>query len=321
MLEYILFVIGIFLLLKGADYLVDGSSSLAKKFKISNLVIGLTIVAFGTSIPELVVNIIASLKGNGDIAFGNIVGSNIANILLILGITATITSLKIQHSTTWKEIPFSLLAAIVLFIFASAMMLDKLALNSISRSEGIILLLFFTIFLYYVFELAKKNKNQMEDKKLEIKKISSAKIFLYILVGLVALYIGGKWTVEGAVALARLIGLSEYFISLTIVAVGTSLPELFTSVKAAIKGNSDLAVGNIVGSNIFNIFWILGVSAIIIPISFPAFAIIDLSILLGTSFLLFLFMFIGKKHELERWQGIIFILLYAAYIVYLILRS
>jgi len=321
MLEYLLFVVGIFLLLKGADYLVDGSSSLAKKFKISTLAIGLTIVAFGTSMPELTVNIIAALKGNGDIAFGNIVGSNMANILLILGITAVITNLKVQHSTVWKEIPFSLLAAIVIFVFASAMMLDKLALNSILRFEGIILLLFFAIFLYYVFELTKKNKNQMEDTKLEIKKFSSAKIFLYILGGLIALYIGGKWTVEGAVALARLMGMSEYFISLTIVAVGTSLPELFTSVTAARKGDVDLAVGNIVGSNIFNIFWILGVTAIITPIVIPTFAIIDLSILLGISFLLFLFMFIGKKHELERWQGVVFVLLYVAYIIYLILRN
>jgi len=321
MLEYILFVIGIFLLIKGADYLVDGSSSLAKKFKVPTLVIGLTIVAFGTSMPELIVNILASLKGNGDIAFGNIVGSNIANILLILGITATIKLLKVQHSTTWKEIPFSLLAAIVLLVFASTMFLDKLAISSILRFEGIILLLFFAIFLYYVIELARRNKSQMKDDKLEIKKLSSLKIFLYILGGLVALYFGGKLVVEGAVALARLFGMSEYFISLTIVAVGTSLPELVTSIIAALKGDSDMAIGNVVGSNIFNIFWILGVSALIAPITIPTFAIIDLLVLLGTTFLLFLFMFIGRKHELERWQGMVFILMYVAYIVHLIMRS
>lgn len=321
MLEYILFVVGIFLLIKGADYLVDGSSSLAKKFKVPTLVIGLTIVAFGTSMPELIVNILASLKGNGDIAFGNIVGSNIANILLILGITATIKLLKVQHSTTWKEIPFSLLAAIVLLVFASTMFLDKLAISSILRFEGIILLLFFAIFLYYVIELARRNKSQMKDDKLEIKKLSSLKIFLYILGGLVALYFGGKLVVEGAVALARLFGMSEYFISLTIVAVGTSLPELVTSIIAALKGDSDMAIGNVVGSNIFNIFWILGVSALIAPITIPTFAIIDLLVLLGTTFLLFLFMFIGRKHELERWQGMVFILMYVAYIVHLIMRS
>jgi len=321
MLEYILFVIGIFLLIKGADYLVDGSSSLAKKFKVPTLVIGLTIVAFGTSMPELVVNVIAGLKGSGDIAFGNIVGSNIANILLILGITASIYSVKVHKSTTWKEIPFALLAVIVLFVFASTMVLDRLNLNSIFRFQGILLLLFFGIFLYYVFELAKRNKAQMEDDKLEIKKLSSMKIFLYIIVGLVALYFGGKWTVEGAVSLARLIGMSEYFISLTIVAIGTSLPELITSIIAAMKKDVDLAVGNIVGSNIFNIFWILGVSALITPIAIPTFAIIDLSILLGITALLFLFMFIGKKHELEKWQGIVFVLMYVAYIIYLIMRG
>jgi cation:H+ antiporter len=270
MIEYILFVIGIFLLLKGADYLVEGSSSLAKKFGIPTLVIGLTIVAFGTSMPELIVNIIAAVKGSGDIALGNILGSNIANILLILGITAAIASIKVQHSTTWKEIPFSLLAAIVILVFSSVLALDGLAVNSILRSEGIILLLFFGIFLYYVFELTMKNKSKMKDDKLEIKTLSSFKIFLYILAGLVALYFGGTWTVDGAVAIARLFGMSEYFISLTIVAIGTSLPELITSIIAARKHDVDLAVGNIVGSNIFNIFWILGITSLIHPISIPS---------------------------------------------------
>ena len=321
MIEYILFILGIFLLVKGADYLVDGSSSLAKKFKVPTLVIGLTIVAFGTSMPELVVNVFASLKGSGDIAFGNIIGSNIANILLILGITASLKSIKIQHSTTWKEIPFSFLAVIVLFVFASTMALDKLSLNYILRFEGIIFLLFFAIFLCHVFELAKRNKSQMKDDKIEIKKLSPIKIFLYIIGGLIALYFGGKWTVDGAVSLARLVGMNEYFISLTIVSVGTSLPELITSITAALKGDPDMAIGNIVGSNIFNIFWILGVSALIAPIAIPTFAIIDLTILLGATFLLFLFMFIGRKHELERHQGIIFILLYICYVVYLLKRG
>ena len=321
MIEYILFVIGIILLLKGADYLVDGASALAKKLRVPTLVIGLTIVAFGTSMPELVVNIIAALKGSGDIAFGNIVGSNIFNILLILGVASVMRNLKVQHSTTWKEIPFSLLAVVVLFVFAGKLFLDKLNIHSILRVEGIILVLFFIIFLYYVFELARRNKNKLEDNKLEIKKLSHWKIWLYILGGLVALYFGGKWTVDGAVSLARLIGISEYLISLTIVAGGTSLPELVTSVIAARKGDADLAIGNIVGSNIFNIFWILGVSAIITPIILPAFAIADLVVLLGTTLLLFLFMFIGKKHELERWQGVIFILLYVAYVYYLIIRG
>lgn len=321
MIEYILFVLGIFLLIKGADYLVGGSSSLAKKLKVPTLVIGLTVVAFGTSMPELVVNVLAALKGSSDIAFGNIIGSNIANILLILGITASITTIKVQHSTVWKEIPFSFLAAIVLFVFSTTMFLDGLSINSIFRFEGILLLLFFAIFLYYVFELAKRNKSQMEDNKLEIKKLSSLNIFLYIAGGLLLLYFGGKWVVEGAVALARFFGMSEYFISLTIVSIGTSLPELITSIVAGLKGDSDMAVGNVVGSNIFNIFWVLGISAIISPIIIPSFAIVDLLILLGTTFLLFLFMFIGKKHELEKSQGIMFVLSYALYIFYLIKRG
>lgn len=321
MLEYILFFVGIFLLLKGADYLVEGSSSLAKKFGIPTLVIGLTIVAFGTSMPELVVNILASIKGNGDIAFGNIVGSNIANILLILGITAIITNLKVQHTTTWKEIPFSLLAAIVLFVFVNTLVLDGLELSYLLRFEAILLLLFFIIFLYYIVELTKRNRSQMKDKNMEIKKLSGLKITFYILFGLVGLYLGGKLVVDGAVSLARLFGMSEYFISLTIIAVGTSLPELITSIIAALRKDMDLAVGNIIGSNIFNILWILGVSALITPLKIPRFAIVDLSILLGVTLLLFLFMFVGKKHELERKQGIIFVLIYVAYIVYLLLRG
>jgi len=321
MLEYILFVVGIFLLIKGADYLVDGSSSLAKKLKVPTLVIGLTIVAFGTSMPELVVNILSAIRGSGDIAFGNIVGSNIANILLILGITGVIRNLKVQHSTTWKEIPFSLLAVVVLLVFANTLTLDKLNITSLLRFEGIILILFFAIFLHYVFELARRNRSRVEDKKIDIKKHSGLMIFLMIFGGLVALYFGGKWTVDGAISFARIFGLSEYFIGLTIVAVGTSLPELFTSIIAAKKGDADLAIGNVVGSNIFNIFWILGVTAMILPISLPIFANVDLLILLGTTILLFMFIFVGKKHELERWQGAIFILLYIAYIYYLIFRG
>lgn len=320
MIEYVLFVIGIFLLLKGADYLVDGSSSLAKKFKIPTLVIGLTIVAFGTSMPELVVNLLAALSGKSDIAFGNIVGSNIANILLILGVTALMVPLKVQHSTTWKEIPFSLLAAIAILIFANTLYLDNLTNNTILRSEGLILLLFFGIFLYYVFELTRKGKDNLEDKNIEIKKLSSLKITSYIIGGLIALYFGGKFTVDGAVAIARLLGMSEYFISLTIVAVGTSLPELVTSIIAAKKGDADMAIGNVVGSNIFNIFWILGISSLITPITIPTFASIDLLVLVATTFALFFFMFIGKKHELERWQGIVFVISYVFYIAYLILR-
>lgn len=320
MLIYILFVIGIFLLLKGADYLVDGASSLAKKFGISTLVIGLTVVAFGTSMPELVVNILASLKGQGDIALGNIIGSSIANILLILGITAIITNIKVQKSTIWKEIPFSFLATLIILLFASVKFLDNLELTHIVRFEGLILLCFFAIFLVYTFGLAKKGKTEeKKEEDSEIKKLSSLKVFLYIFGGLVALYLGGKWTVEGAVAISRLLGMSEYFISLTVVAVGTSLPELVTSVIAARKGDSDMAIGNVVGSNIFNVLWILGVSSLITPILIPSFAIVDLVVTLFITLLLFLFVF--RKQKLTRTHGIIFVILYIIYVAYLLTRG
>jgi cation:H+ antiporter len=322
MIEYLLLAIGIVLLIKGADFLVDGSSALAKKFGIPTLIIGLTIVAFGTSMPELVINVIAAIKGNGNIAFGNVIGSNIANILLILGITSIITKIKVQHSTVWREIPFSLIAAIILFVFASNYLPIDNSQKALSVTEGIILLLFFSVFLYYVFEMARKGKNkELRDEKIEIKKLSSLMIAAYIIGGLIALYFGGKFTVEGAIALARFFGMSEYFISLTIVAIGTSLPELITSIIAAIKKDDDLAVGNVVGSNIFNIFLVLGVSALINPIIIPATAIFDLSVLLITTTLLFLFMFVGTKHELKKWQGIAFIGLYVAYIIFLLIRG
>jgi|SRR3989338_640917 len=323
MLEYILFIIGIFLLIKGADYLVEGSSSLAKKLGISSLVIGLTIVAIGTSTPELVVNIIAAMHDKGDVGFGNIVGSSLANILLILGLSAAIASLRVQKSTIWKEIPFAFLASLVLLVFAGKAFLNSSG-NQILRSEGIILLIFFSIFLYYVFELARSSKSENKkekDEKNEIRKHSGLIIFIMIVGGLLALYLGGKWTVEGAVAIARAFGLSEYFIGLTIIAVGTSLPELFTSIIAAKKKDVDLAVGNIVGSNIVNIFLILGITSIISPLTLPAYAITDLLILAGATFLLFLFTFTGKKHEIERWEGALFLLLYILYIAFLIMRG
>jgi cation:H+ antiporter len=321
MFAYILFIIGIGLLLKGADYLVEGSSSLAKKLRIPTLVIGLTIVAFGTSAPELVVNIVSALNGAADVSFGNILGSNMANLLLILGISAVIINLKVQRSTIWKEIPLSFLAVLLLLFFLIMPLLGDSNNKYLSRIDGGILILFFIIFLIYTFNLARKNKNQMSSKELEIKTHSNLIIFIMIIVGLAGLYFGGQWVVNGAVYAARQLGLSEFLISATIIAIGTSLPELITSIVAAKKGNADLAIGNVVGSNIFNILWILGLTAIITPIKFPAGILFDIIALLIATALFFLFMFIGKKHELERWQGVIFILLYLAYIYYLIIRG
>lgn len=316
MLTYFLFVVGFVLLIKGADWLVDGASSIARKLKISNIVIGLTIVAFGTSAPELIVNIMASIRGNSDIAIGNVVGSNIANILLILGISAIIFPLAVKKGTVFKEIPLSLLAVLALWLMANDILLDGASRNVLSMIDGFIFILFFIIFLYYTFGISKATGQ--EEKVKELKVVTS--VFM-VLVGIIALTVGGNWIVEGAILIAKQLGISEALIGLTIVAIGTSLPELATSAMAAYKKNPDIAMGNVVGSNIFNIFWILGVSALIHPINFSAIMNFDIYFLVFTTALLFTVMFIGKKHILERWQGLLFILIYVAYIVYLIARG
>jgi len=316
MLEYVMLVAGLAILVKGADFLVDGSSSLAKKVGVSTLVIGLTIVAFGTSMPELVVNIAAALQGADDVSIGNIIGSSIANILLILGISAVIFNLKVQQSTIWREIPLALLAALALLASYAKIYTDSVA-PVLLRSEGILFLLFFVIFLIYVLTLAKNSKANNE----AIKTFSNARTAVMIIGGLMALFVGGRWTVEGAIYVARAAGLSDYFISATIVAVGTSLPELVTSIVAAFKKNFDLSIGNIVGSNIFNIFFILGITALISPVQFIASAGADLILLVFSTALLFAFMLIGRKHELQRWQGVVFLMCYAGYVYMLVIRG
>lgn len=321
MIKYFLFLLGIFFLIKGACYIVEGSSSLANKLGVPTLVIGLTIVAFGTSTPELVVNIFAAIRGSTDIAFGNIIGSNIANILLVLGLAAIIKPIKLVVSTIWKEIPFSFLAVVILFIFSNFKLIDKIDLPLLTRASGMIMLCFFIIFVYYTVEMAKKNKRELDKKDLKIKKYSNYKIFLMILGGLAGLYLGGKWVVDGAIFIASKLGLSQFLISATIIAIGTSLPELATGIVAIKKKDDDLTVGNSVGSNIFNIFWILGITALIAPIAIPGFINIDIIFLGMVTFLLFIFLFIGKKHQIDRWQGIMFILLYAAYITFIAIRG
>lgn len=320
MLTYLLFALGIILLIKSADYLVQGASSVAKRFGVPALVIGLTIVAFGTSMPELVVSLVAAIRGSGDISFGNVAGSNMANILLILGVAAMIATLRVQRSTIWKEIPFSFLAALVLLVIALGPVLDGFA-PAIYRSQGILLLLFFAIFIYYTIELARGHKSQLEDEEMVVKQHSMPGALAMILGGVIGLYFGGEWVVGGAVAAARQFGLSEILISSTIVAIGTSLPELVTSVAAARRKDADIAVGNVVGSNIFNIFWILGLSAAITPIALPASAVIDMLFVLLATTLLFVFMFMGRRHQLERWQGALFLLMYAAYLGFLVWRG
>ncbi len=318
-MEYIFFFIGILLLVKGADCLVVGASSLARKTGVSKLTIGLTVVALGTTLPELIVSMFAAARGEESVVFGNIIGSCLANVLLILGIMALLTRLRVKNSTTWKEIPFAFLAVSVLTVFALRPLLDANAADLLSRTDGLVLMLFFAIFLYYVFELAKKDRPAPAER--DIGKRSGVAVFFLVTGGALALYFGGGWTVGGAVALAGALGMSEFFISATIIAIGTSLPELITAVVAASKNNVDLAVGNIIGSNILNIFLILGATSVISPLHFPAFIKVDIIVLLIATTALFLFMFTSKRHELDRWEGLMFLLGYTAYMIFLIRRG
>lgn len=317
-LVYILFVIGFVILIKGADALVAGASSLAKRLNISNLAIGLTVVAFGTSAPELIVNVIASVQGNTDIAIGNIIGSNIANILLILGISSIIYPLAVKKNTVWKEIPLSLLAALLLGILANDVLLDNAPYSALTRIDGLVLIAFFIIFLYYTFGIAKVENGDTED---DIEQAGTVKAVALIVLGLTGLAIGGKWIVDGAVHIASSLGVSQAFIGLSIVAIGTSLPELATSAVAALKKNTDIAIGNVVGSNIFNIFWVLGLSATIKPLRFEPAGNTDIGMVILASFLLFGLLFLGKRHKLEKTEGVIFVLTYIAYIVFLVVRG
>ena len=304
-LEIVFLVLGFVMLVKGADWFVEGAAGIASKFGIPQLVVGLTIVAMGTSAPEAAVSITAALKGTADIAVGNVVGSNILNILIILGLTGLITSVAVQKSTLFIEIPYRLFITGVLLVMG-------MMGNSINLVEGIILWVLFIIYLGYLFVLAKKGKAEEEEKE----ERPLWKLLLYALIGGVVVVLGSNVAVDSATAIAQIIGLSEKFIGLTIVALGTSLPELVTSVTAAKKGNADIAIGNIVGSNIFNILFVLGTSALIIPITFePSFAI-DTIIAIAAGVLLWVAT-IGKKKLTRPW-GIIMLLCYAAYFVYLL---
>lgn len=318
-IPYVLFIIGFVLLIKGADLLVDGASSIAARLNVSDLVIGLTVVAFGTSTPELFVNIIASAKGNTDIAIGNVLGSNIANIFLILGVSSIIYPLSVTKGTVWKEIPFSLLAALVLGFMANDRLIDKGDVSFLTRIDGLILLSFFTIFLYYSYGIAREIEGMAQHVRMEIKGM--AKSLLLIGGGLAGLTLGGKWIVDGAIVITKNFGMSESLIGLTIVAVGTSLPELATSAMAAYRRNAEIAVGNVVGSNIFNVFFVLGISSIIKPLPFQIKNNLDIGAVCLSSLLLFLFMFTGKKRSLDRWEGAVFLVLYTAYVVFLVFKE
>lgn len=322
-ITYVLFVVGFVVLVKGADFLVEGASGVARRFGIPELVIGLTIVAFGTSTPELVVNIISSIEGKTDIAIGNVLGSNISNILLILGASALVYPLKAQSSTIWKEIPLSILAGLMVFVLVNDTMLNGQPKSEITRGDGFVFLGFFAVFMTYIIAISKQDPAvKAEQEQLDPKtRMGLGRALIYIAIGLVGLVIGGTWIVNGAVTLATSLGVSESLIGLTIVAIGTSLPELATSVVAAYKKNSDIAIGNVVGSNIFNIFWILGISSVINPLPFNPSANTDVLMTIFVSVLLFAFLFFNKKREIARWMGGSMIFIYVSYLVYLIIRG
>lgn len=307
LLNVLLLVLGFAMLVKGADWFVEGSSGVAEKFKIPQLVIGLTIVAMGTSAPEAAVSITAVLKGSADITVGNVVGSNILNIFIILGIASVITSIKVAKTTIRYEIPIMLCATVLLIYlgYTSA---------GISRVEGIIFLIAFVLYLLYMLWLAKSGQAAAEEIHVEA---SIGKLSIMAIIGLGLIIWGSDLSVDAATYLAKEFGVGERFIGLTIVALGTSLPELFTSVIAAIKGKADIAIGNIVGSNIFNILFIIGTSALIMPVTFAPSFIIDSIVAIVAGIVLWLLCF--KNKELRRWGGILMLLCYAAYFVYLCL--
>lgn len=304
--QIFLMLAGFVLLIKGADWFVDGASGIAAKLGIPQLVIGLTIVAMGTSAPEAAVSISAALKGNAEITIGNIVGSNILNILIILGITSVIVAVKVADSTIKYEMPFMIAITAVLLLFGYTG-------GNITFVEGILLWVLFIAYLTYLFLMAKKNKENAEEN---IEEKPVWKLIIFILLGLFMIVFGSNISVDGASAIAKAIGISERFIGLTIVALGTSLPELVTSVAAARKGKADIAIGNIVGSNIFNILFVVGTTALITPVVFASNFIIDTTVAIAAGILLLVGVL--RKKELGRVMGIIMLLCYVGYFIYLL---
>lgn len=324
-MDYLLLVVGLALLLLGANYLVDSSVAIAKRAKISNFIIGLTIVGIGTSAPELFVSLQSGLTGHGDIAMGNVVGSNITNLLLILGVTAVICPFAIEKQTHRSDIPFSIFAAVLLTMFVNDSWNPGIDENILSRLDGgVFLIIFISYFIYTLFikaknpQEAKEEMDQDATSSLEGKK--PALLWVIAAVSLGALLCGGQLFLDSAINLARAWGMSEAVISITIVAVGTSLPELITSVLAACKSNPQLALGNILGSNVFNILMILGLTASITPIHVVGINAIDFMVMIGATVATFIVTYTFKKKKFDRAEGVIFLLCYVAYTIYLLMR-
>ncbi|RLQ91356.1 calcium/sodium antiporter [Planomicrobium sp. Y74] len=318
-MTYLLLLVGFALLVKGADYFVEGASKIAQSLRVSPLLIGLTIVAFGTSAPEASVSFIAAFEGNSDVAIGNVVGSNIFNITFILGVTALVFPLLVQSETIRKEIPFALLGSVALLLLISDIQLQALDSNLITRTEGIMLLLFFAVFLYYIFEVARKDRLNTEENPVDTANVSKLKNSLLTIGGLAGIVFGGSLVVENSIEIALALGMSETLVGLTIVAVGTSLPELVTSVTAALKKQVDIALGNIIGSNIFNIFFILGTSAAISPLTVDSKIFSDVWLMIGVTVLLMILA--RTKYKISRIEGSVLAVIYIVYVVYIILRN
>lgn len=315
---FLLIIIGFAVTIKAADFLVDGASALAKKFGISEIVIGLTIVALGTSAPEMVVNVYSSINKKDELIFGNIIGSNLFNTLVILGIAAFIYPVTVKKATALFEIPYSLLATIVVAILANDVFLRGSNSNILTRIDGFILFIFFIIFIIYVIRMTLKD---LSDDDEGIPEMSLSKSSILIILGLIGLTLGGKLVVDNAVLVAKNLGVSDALIGLTILAAGTSLPELITAIVAAKKKKSDIVIGNVVGSNIFNVFLVLATSSVISPVKFKESLNIDLGVLSLGGFLLIIFMFWGKpKYVVDKKEGTILISLYLGYFIYMMIR-
>ncbi|MCL7747744.1 calcium/sodium antiporter [Halalkalibacter alkaliphilus] len=317
---YLLLLIGFGLLIKGADYFIDGSSNIAALFRVPPLIVGLTIVAFGTGAPEATVSIIAALEGNADVTIGNIVGSNLLNMSLVVGVTAAIFPLAVERPTIKKEIPFAFLATVALLVVMSDRALQFTNENFITRSDGIIFLLFFAIFLYYVIEAA---RNSREEEIGESKNIDQTggwgKSILITIGGLAAIVLGGYLVVESSTDIALRFGMSETLVGLTIVAIGSSLPELITSITAAMKQQSEIALGNIVGSSIFNVLFVLGVASIISPLPVNDKLFFDIFVLLVLTIILFIF---SRTHyKVKKYEGMALTIFYIIYLIYIIIRN
>lgn len=319
LVQLLLIGAGVLLVTYGAKYLVTGASALAARLGVSDMVVGLTVVAFGTSAPELVVSVTAAVSGQADVALGNVIGSNMLNICLILGISALISPLRVQNNTVWKEIPFSLLGIAVVFLMAHDAWLDGAPASAISRIDGLVLLGFFLVYLYYTFELA-RNTPLQESETSGGQPVRILWAAAMILGGILGLTFGGKFIVEAAIAIARTLGVSEAIIGLTLVAIGTSIPELATSVVAARAGNADIAVGNVVGSNIFNVFLILGVSASISPLPPGNITIADFAVCILATVLLFLFSLSNRPPLISRWKGGVFLLVYLVFLINILMK-